>query len=128
MTTLTANKECLTCQKTLRGRSDKKFCNDYCRNVFNNNLKSGPPSLVKKINSSLLKNRKIILAFLQDKQTTKVRRDQLIEFGFRFQFFTHRIKSRKGSLYSFCYEAGYLQLEEDWILLVKHTRDLEVLI
>ena len=126
MQTITANKECLTCQKVLRGRSDKKFCNDYCRNVYNNNLKSQPPSVVRKINASLLKNRKIILTLLHDKATVKVKREQLIDFGFRFQFFTHRFKSQKGSLYSFCYEAGYLPLEDGWILLVRQPQSADV--
>lgn len=126
MTTLIVNKECLTCKKVIRGRSDKKFCNDYCRNVYNNSLKSQPASVVRKINASLLKNRKIILALLQDNQTVKVKKSQLIEFGFRFRFFTHRFKSQKGSLYSFCYEAGYLQMEDDWILLVKQPETVDV--
>jgi hypothetical protein len=113
------HKECLTCQKTLRGRSDKKFCNDYCRNVYNNNLKSEPASLVRKINSALLKNRKILLAFLNENQTMKVRREQLADFGFRFQFITHKYKSYRGACYNFCYETGYLELEDGWILVVR---------
>jgi hypothetical protein len=29
-------KKCLACNKTLRGRADKKFCDDYCRSNYNN--------------------------------------------------------------------------------------------
>ena len=30
------NKKCLSCGKLLKGRVDKKFCDDYCRNNYNN--------------------------------------------------------------------------------------------
>ena len=53
-------KSCLLCQKTIRGRSDKKFCNDYCRNVYNNQNKSIQNNLVRNINNALGKNRKIL--------------------------------------------------------------------
>ncbi len=119
MSTTPLHKECLTCHKPVRGRSDKKFCNDYCRNVFNNNLKEPAASVVRQINTALLKNRRILLALLNQKQTIKVKKEQLMEFGFRFHYFTHRFRNHRGGHYSFCYDAGYLNLEDDWILLVK---------
>lgn len=30
------DKQCLFCGSELKGRSDKKFCNDFCRNNYNN--------------------------------------------------------------------------------------------
>ena len=30
--------KCLQCDKVIRGRIDKKFCDDWCRNNFNNAL------------------------------------------------------------------------------------------
>lgn len=32
------DKKCLECGEKIVGRADKKFCNDYCRNAYNNNL------------------------------------------------------------------------------------------
>jgi hypothetical protein len=32
MTVITEAKKCLACGKQLKGRIDKKFCDDYCRN------------------------------------------------------------------------------------------------
>ena len=32
---LRSQNTCLYCSKTLHGRSDQKFCNDGCRNVYN---------------------------------------------------------------------------------------------
>ena len=44
-------RECLTCGTELRGRTDKKFCDDYCRSAYNN--KMGPRSslYVRNVNS-----------------------------------------------------------------------------
>jgi hypothetical protein len=29
-------RKCLNCDHVLKGRPDKKFCGDYCRNAYNN--------------------------------------------------------------------------------------------
>jgi len=29
-------RKCLHCDHVLKGRTDKKFCDDYCRNTYNN--------------------------------------------------------------------------------------------
>ncbi len=114
-------RECLACQKKLHGRSDKKFCDDYCRNVFNNGSKTSFVPIVRKINGILMRNRRLILELLGEKQTLRIRRDQLLDAGFRFQHYTHQLRSQKGSGYFFCYDAGYLPLEDNWCLLVKQN-------
>jgi hypothetical protein len=53
-------RHCLCCNKTIKGRSDKKFCDDYCRNKFNNHLKSEAGWPIRGINSILRKNRRIL--------------------------------------------------------------------
>ena len=62
--TLASNetKTCLACGKPLKGRIDKKFCDDYCRNNYNNQQKAkgSHSSYVRNINNTLLKNRKIL--------------------------------------------------------------------
>ena len=44
----TISKTCVACGKAVKGRSDKKFCDDYCRNVYNNDLKSDSNNYVRK--------------------------------------------------------------------------------
>ena len=51
---------CLSCGSTVKGRADKKFCNDYCRNEYNNGLKSSTTNLVRNINNALGKNRRVL--------------------------------------------------------------------
>jgi hypothetical protein len=111
---------CQTCQKPIRGRSDKKFCNDYCRNTFNNNLKASANNLVRNINNTLGKNRRILESlFEKEEEITKTTKEKLLQKGFQFKFFTHTYTNKKGNVYFFCYDLGYLPLEKDWYLLVK---------
>lgn len=111
-------KTCLECGDSLLGRADKKFCSDLCRNAYNNKLNSDATSLVRNINNVLRKNRRVIGDFIND-GITKVNRNKLNESGFNFQYITHQYKTQKGSIYFFCYEFGYLSLENDYFLLVK---------
>lgn len=111
---------CLSCDKPLRGRSDKKFCDDYCRNGFNNRLKSAERPFLKGINAILLKNRKVLESLFEiETKPLRVSRDQLLQKGFRFDFITCWYTNRKGNTYHYCYEYGYLPLEGDQYLVVK---------
>jgi hypothetical protein len=112
-------RECLACGKVLHGRADKKFCNDYCRNAHNNNLKATTSAVVRNINNALLKNRRLLEAALGEEEMVKVPKSKLLEQGFQFRFITHTYINKKGNAYFFCYEYGYLPLENDWLLIVK---------
>jgi len=113
-------KKCLACGKPVRGRSDKKFCDDYCRNVYNNQAKSVGSSLIRNINNTLKKNRNLLASLLTQKQATaKVNRQKLAGLGFQFRYFTHQYTTKKGATYLFCYDHGYLPMENDWFLVVR---------
>lgn len=112
-------RECLACGKVIHGRADKKFCNDYCRNAHNNHLKAATSPLVRNINNALLKNRRILEAALGEEELQKLPKEKLLQQGFQFKFITHTYTNKKGNVYFFCYEYGYLPLENGWLLLVK---------
>ena len=120
MTTDIASKKCLTCGKIIKGRTDKKFCDDYCRNSYNNQLKAAKNNLVRNINNALGKNRRILESFFKPKEdkvnTTK---EKLLEKGFQFKYMTHMLTTQKSHVYFFCYDIGYMLLDNDWYLLVK---------
>src|SRR4030095_12090440 len=74
---------CLACGKAVKGRSDKKFCDDYCRNNYNNQLRSNAGSYTRRINDILRKNRKILADLLPPNgSTAKVSRQNLSIKGF----------------------------------------------
>ena len=115
---------CLNCNKPLRGRSDKKFCDDYCRNNYNNQLKSHSINLVRNINNALGKNRRILdNLFISGEEMAKTTRNKLLQKGFQFKYITHTYTNKKGNTYFFCYDIGYLPLESDWYLLVKQKEE-----
>ena len=112
-------RECLACGKILHGRADKKFCNDYCRNAYNNSQKAATTPVVRNINNALLKNRRILEAVLGAEEMQKAPKEKLLQQGFQFRFLPHTYTNKKGNIYFFCYEYGYLPLENDWYLVVK---------
>jgi predicted nucleic acid-binding Zn ribbon protein len=113
---------CLECKESMVGRSDKKFCSDYCRNAFNNRQNSDSNKLVRNINNTLRKNRRV-LEKLNPNEKTKSTRDTMLSLGFNFNYHTHLYTTKTGSNYLFCYEYGYLMLENDEVLIVKRDTD-----
>ncbi len=115
---------CLTCDKPVKGRTDKKFCDDYCRNNYNNQLKAHSSNLVRNINNALGKNRRILESMIPEREEmVKVTKEKLLQEGFLFKYHTHIYKNKKGSTYYFCYDHGYLLLENDWYLIVKRNEE-----
>ena len=118
--TATETATCLNCDKTLKGRTDKKFCDDYCRNSYNNQLKASKNNLVRNINNALGKNRRILETFFkQGEDTAKTTKEKLLGKGFQFKYMTHTYTTQRGHVYFFCYDLGYMALDNDWYLLVK---------
>jgi predicted nucleic acid-binding Zn ribbon protein len=114
-------KTCQTCGAALRGRSDKKFCNDYCRNQYNNEQKASVRQhpVVRNVNNALLRNRKILNGFLEEEETTRVSREKMLEMGFVFRYMTENYCTRNGNHYHYCYDLGYRQLENGWVIIVR---------
>ena len=86
---------CLECGAKLIGREDKKFCNDQCRNSYNNKLNRDENTVMTSINRKLRKNRRV-LKMLNPNGKAKVRRNELEKSGFNFKYFTHVYKTKGG--------------------------------
>lgn len=115
-------KVCLECGQKIVGRSDKKFCDDACRNTFNNKRNVSDKNLIRNTNNHLKKNYRI-LEFLNTKEKTKVSRNQLENLGFNFNLFTTVYITKTGNQYYYCYNQGYLKIDTDWYLLVKNKEN-----
>ena len=64
-------RRCLECGEPLRGRADQKYCNDLCRNAYNNKKLSGSSNFIRKTNRILKKNHAILEELNpEDKPTT----------------------------------------------------------
>ena len=121
---------CEYCDKELSGRSDKKYCNDDCRNRANSNKRKkefwGEDKHIYQITRDLRRNRSIMKstgAFLQE--TKIVTRGWMLDKGYNFEYYTNIMHTKKGD-YHFCYEFGHLILEDGKILVVMTDRYIEI--
>lgn len=114
-------KTCLECETAIFGRVDKKFCSDQCRNTYNNRHNSDATNYIRKVNNTLRKNRRI-LAGLNPEGKATVHRNQLVSKAFDFEYQTSTYTNRKGDTYIYCYDQGYLPLENDYFFLVRNKR------
>jgi len=112
------DKQCLECGEKIIGRSDKKFCDDYCRNAYNNQINKDSKNLIRNTNNKLRKNWRI-LEQLNPEQKTKTTKLKLVNLGFDFNLFTSIYVTKAGTTYYFVYNQGYLPLESDYYALVK---------
>lgn len=113
-------KKCLQCGEKIIGRTDKKFCCDSCRNNYNNNLNKDATNLIRNTNNKLRKNYRILNTLNPDKKVT-LPKTKLINYGFDFNLFTSIYTTKKGVMYFFVYDQGYLPLENEFYALVKRN-------
>lgn len=112
------SRKCLECGEKISGRTDKKFCSDYCRNAYNNRLNRDSKNLIRNVNNRLRKNYRI-LEKLNSRDKTKTTKAKLSGLGFHFKYFTSLYTTKKGTVYYFVYDQGYLPLDNDVYILVK---------
>mgnify|MGYP000877327298 CR=1 FL=1 len=117
---------CLLCGKIFRGRSDKKFCDDYCRAAYNNDLKSAVNNYIRNVNNALGKNRRILESCLTgEAKTAQVSGEKLLQKGFQFKYHTHIYTTKSGNTYFYCYEYGFMPLEKGRFLVVRAPEENE---
>jgi predicted nucleic acid-binding Zn ribbon protein len=110
-------KVCLECGEKIIGRADKKFCSDQCRVAYNNKLNRDETNYMNNVMNLLRKNRRILME-LNTTGKTRVSRETLAKKGFDFTYFTSQYKTKENAVYNYCFEQGYLPIENNWYLLV----------
>ena len=117
-----ALKECPNCgEEILIGRTDKRFCGDACRTDFNNRVKLNKrwqfPEFVRNISKILINNYQI-MSKLNFNGKTIVSEQQLKDLGFNFNYHTSCQTTKKGDVYHFCFDQGYLKIKDNQVLMV----------
>ncbi len=103
---------CKYCDKELQGRTDKKYCNLHCKSAYQYQLtKEQPERFYNIVDNQLKLNRKILKEFNKGGKVI-VRVELINELGFDANFFTHFWKNKKGEVYLFVYEYGFLKIKE----------------
>lgn len=115
-------RKCAECGQALEGRSDKKYCSEYCRSAHHYTIKKNrTESKYFQIDRQLKRNRKILKSYNKAGKAT-VAKSTLLAEGFDPKYFTHYWKNSNNQVYLFCYEFGFLSLKEkgkDKYVLVK---------
>lgn len=114
------------CGKPFEGRSDKMFCSDQCRNrARRDQLKEerwNAPLFYSKIGEILQNNHKILKELYDEKGYSIIVTNFLLrDSGFNFEFTTRVIHTAKG-IYRFCFDYGWLELENGKILIVENKK------
>lgn len=108
----------MECGARIAGRLDKKFCTDQCRTAWHNKMHGDDSHYMRNVNNILRKNRRI-LADLNKNGKRKVGLSKLIEQGFEFGYITSTGTSRKGIQYYYCYDFGYMTLNNGCYSVVR---------
>lgn len=99
----------------LFGRSDRKFCNDTCRNTFNRELrkkKLAEESIPDQIIKLLKKNYALLLRFNPSQNNEViVDRYQLHKAGYAYNYFTGRDQLPDGEIRYRCFDQCWVDLE-----------------
>jgi hypothetical protein len=111
-------KTCLHCSKELVGRADKKFCDNQCRNEYNNTQNGTSNNYIRKVNRIIKMNRNILAELTPKDKSIKVSQKELTKLGFSFEYFTNTYTTKAEKTYFFCYEYGYLDLGSNYFALV----------
>ena len=110
---------CQCCAQVLHWRMDKKFCDEGCRNNFNNQQNSVENKEIRIINRILKRNRAILLGLLAlEKKPTKVDRECLLLEGFNFRYMTQHGVGSNGQSYQICYDVGLIPEQNTNYLIV----------
>jgi len=104
---------CENCGKPLFGRTDKRFCNDGCRNTFNRNkayqqraeVHENVPEILKIIRNNYLLL-KAIGGPIDEDCVSFFNAKLLADEGFNFSFCTS-VLQEEGILWRFCFERGW---------------------
>lgn len=109
---------CIFCGKELKGRSDKKFCDDTCRNNYGYQQSKHNNELVNKINRSLLYNRNVLKSIIKCGRKI-VKKQILIDNNFNFDVMTGLYKTHKKCEYKLLYDYAYRCLNDEDVLVFK---------
>lgn len=69
----------------------------------------------------LRKNYRILSRFPLIDGKTKTTKERLVESGFSFEYHTSVYTTKKGSQYYFVYDLGYLEVDLNFVLIVRKS-------
>ncbi|QEC53613.1 uncharacterized protein with Zn-ribbon domain DUF2116 [Anseongella ginsenosidimutans] len=107
-------KHCEHCGKTIKGRTDKRFCNDDCRNNFNRKKRKKraleAPETIAEIIRIIKNNYQILLTNFDlepdPNAASFMNSKQFQELGLNEKFYTS-VLIENGELWKYCFDRGW---------------------
>lgn len=116
------NKTCMQCSSPIKGRRDKKFCDDHCRNNYNNQLHLNTTLMMRQVHQILRKNRRILeKALLHYPAAEPFPIEVLLEEGFLPGYHTKFSVDSQGEIQYYCYEYAFKLIEQTIIIYHQPT-------
>ena len=112
---------CMVCGELFKGRSDKKFCSDLCRNEYHNERRRREFARVSRFNSSLFRNRQLLLKYSACGYGNVDRRLLAVD-KFNFDIYTSSRKRMFRPTLFVCYNYEYYISRRG----IVHIRDISV--
>lgn len=109
---MTNSKTCPVCGALVRGRSDKKFCSKKCKSIDQYENRQKTEVFYLEVDRQLKLNRRILKKYNKSGYTV-IRKSELTGEGFDPKYFTHYWKNKKGDVYFFVYEYGFLMKNDN---------------
>ena len=109
---------CAFCGRELTGRSDKKFCDDTCRNNYAYRQSKDNNVLIDRINKSLLNNRNVLGSMVKRGKKI-VKKQALIDNNFNFEVITGVYKTHNRHEYKMLYDYAYRCINDADVLVIK---------
>lgn len=110
---------CTYCGKELTGRSDKKFCDDGCRNNYRYQWNKYNNEIVIKVNKSLLHNRNVLKSMIKSGKKM-VKKQCLVDNDFNFNLMTGLHTTNKRQEYRVIYDYAYRCVDDEYVMVLKY--------
>ena len=110
---------CVFCGRELVGRSDKRFCDDACRNNYGYQRNKSGNVAINRVNKSLLHNRNVLKSIAKCGRKV-VKRQFLVEKDFDFEVITGIYKTYKDQEYMMLYDYAYKYVNDEDVLVFKY--------
>lgn len=111
--------ECQHCGTEFKGRSNKKFCSNACKNNYHNEAYRESNQVVLNLDKKLHKNRSVLKDMFQVYRSSPISLDILKARGFDENFHTHTFNAPSGDRYVMVYEVGYKMSFDDQVQIIE---------
>ena len=122
-------RKCKHCGKVidpLKGRADRQYCDERCKNAYHNVRSSEENKDLERIDKLLRKNHRVLKKLFARADRDDIPRERLLKEGFDFRFHTHHVMTKtKSNEFIFCFGYGYREIQPGRYKVIKAFAEME---